>query len=258
MTKSKPVRPGDWALPLAAAVLILYALAYGLTAAIPELPTLGQSARNVFYHVPMWFTEVVLMSVSVYHSIRYLRQSDPELQQSGSPMTADIKAREAARIGVIFNGLGLLTGIVWGRVSWGQNLPDSDPSAWWVWDPIQTCALIAMLIYLGYFLLRSSFSEAGQRARMAAVFNIFAFVALIPLFFVIPRMMEGLHPTAGGQQTGLFDTSNITNIYRLILYPSALGFILLALWLWKIRVRVEMLQFRLEQWLAEREYLSKL
>jgi heme exporter protein C len=234
--------------------LITYALLYGLLASLPSMGTLQQSARNLFYHVPMWFTEVVLMSISVYYSIRYLRMTDPDAPRAGDPLIADVKASEAARLGVVFNALGLITGILWGRVSWGQTLPDSDFSAWWVWDPIQTCALIAMLIYLGYFLLRSSFAEPEQKARIAAVFNIFAFAALIPLFFVIPRMLQGLHPTAEGENTGLFDTQNVTNIYRLVLYPAALGFILLGIWLFELRSRAEMLQLRLSNLIADQEY----
>ena len=237
--------------------LILYAIIYGLLTDLPRMGTLAQSSRNLFYHVPMWFTEVVLMSISVFYSVKYLRMTDPDAGLKGHPLEADVRASEAARLGVLFNGLGLVTGIIWGRVSWGQTMPDSDFSAWWVWDPIQTCALIAMLIYMGYFLLRSSFAEPEQKAKIAAVFNIFAFAALIPLFFVIPRMLEGLHPTAEGETTGLFDTKNVTNLYRMLLYPSALGFILLSLWLLNVRTRISLLQLKLEERLAEKAFSNK-
>ena len=234
--------------------LIFYALVYGMTATLPEMKTLAQSSRNLFYHVPMWFTEVVLMSISVFFSIRYLRMTDPDAQPTSEPLIADARARESAMLGVMFNGLGLITGIIWGRVSWGQNIPSDEFAAWWIWDPIQTCALISMLIYLGYFLLRSSFAEPEQRAKISAVYNIFAFAALIPLFFVIPRILGGLHPTAQGENTGLFDTKNVTNIYRMVLYPSALGFILLSIWIYQVRVRLSTLTLRLEHLLAEKSY----
>ncbi len=248
---------GNIAYKIIGVSLILYALIYGLLAELPRMGTLAQSSRNLFYHVPMWFTEVVLMSISVFYSVKYLRMTDPDSGLKGEPMEADARATEAARLGVLFNGLGLITGIIWGRVSWGQTMPDSDFSAWWVWDPIQTCALIAMLIYMGYFLLRSSFAEPEQKAKIAAVFNIFAFAALIPLFFVIPRMMQGLHPTADGESTALFDTSNVTNIYRTLLYPSALGFILLSIWMYNVRSRISILRLKLEDRLAERAFTRK-
>ncbi len=237
--------------------LILYALIYGMTATLPVMRTLEQSSRNLFYHVPMWFTEVVLMAISVFFSIKYLRMTDPEAKTSGNPLIADTRARESALLGVLFNGLGLITGIIWGRVSWGQNIPSNEFAAWWVWDPIQTCALITLLIYLGYFLLRSSFAEPEQRAKIAAVYNIFAFAALIPLFFVIPRILDGLHPTAQGENTGLFDTKNVTNIYRMVLYPSALGFILLSIWIYQVRVRISSLDLRIEHLMAEKSYKNQ-
>ncbi|MEM6262951.1 MAG: cytochrome c biogenesis protein CcsA [Bacteroidota bacterium] len=238
--------------------LIGYALIYGLTASIPELPTLEQSSRNVFYHVPMWFTTVVLMCVSVVQSIKYLRQVDPDLEKKTShPLMMDIRAREAAGLGVMFCILGLITGIIWSRVSWGAAIPSNDVSAWWVWDPSQTCALIALLIYLGYFLLRSSFNEEEQRAKIAAVYNIFAFAALIPLFFIIPRMLPGLHPTADGESTGLFDKADLTNIYRLVLWPSALGFILLGVWMYQMRSRLSIGLYKLDHMIASKTYRKR-
>lgn len=236
-----------------AVLLVLFALVYGLTAQVPELPNLQQSARNIFYHVPMWFTVITLMAISVVESIRVLRMLDPDNPGPGNPLTRDLRARESARLGVVFNILGLLTGMVWSRVAWAEDRPGSELSTWWVWDPIQVCALIALLIYAAYFLLRSSFTEPEQRAKIAAVYNIFAFATLIPLFFVIPRMYEGLHPTAG-KGSFIFDKSQISNEFRMILYPGMLGFILLSVWAYNVRARLELVKLRLEEWYAERTY----
>ncbi|MFK7970585.1 MAG: cytochrome c biogenesis protein [Bacteroidia bacterium] len=239
---------------VAGIALVAYALFYGLTVSLPRMGGLEQSSRNLFYHVPMWFAEVVIMTVSVWYSIKYLRQTDPESNIGGEPMYSDAKAVEAASVGVMLNILGLVTGIIWGRVSWGENINPAKLSAWWLWDPIQTCALIALLIYLGYFLLRASFQEPGQRARISAVLNIFAFAALIPLFFVIPRMLDGLHPTANGGTTELFSKKDVTNHYRMILYPAALGFIFLSLWMWELRSRITVLFIRQEEKQSEADW----
>ncbi|MDX2286296.1 MAG: cytochrome c biogenesis protein CcsA [Bacteroidia bacterium] len=230
------------------ALLVLYALVWGLLSPLPQLNEgiLGQSSRNIFYHVPMWFATIVLMGISLYHSIRLLRLLDPDLTPSVSPLAVDIQAREAAKIGVIFNILGLGTGMVWSRVAWAPQSGGAEFSSWWVWDPIQVCALIALLIYLAYFLLRSSFAEPSQRARVAAVYNIFAFAALIPLFFIIPRMYEGLHPTAG-KGSFVFDKSQISNEFRAVLYPGMLGFILLGIWMFELRSRIELAARRMQE-----------
>lgn len=238
--------------------LVAYALYYGLTMSLPRMGALEQSSRNLFYHVPMWFSEVVIMTISVWYSIKYLRQTDPESNIAGNPMYSDAKAVEAASVGVTLNILGLVTGIIWSRVSWGENIDSSKLSAWWLWDPVQTCALIALLIYLGYFLVRASFQEPEQKARIAAVLNIFAFAALIPLFFVVPRMLDGLHPTAAGGQTGLFDKSDVTNHYRMVLYPAALGFILLSIWVWELRSRIAVLFIKREEAASEKAWVNQI
>lgn len=256
-------RSAFWSLAykVLAVALLLYGLTYGLTARLPELPGLAQSSRNLFYHVPMWFVVIVMMSMSLYHSIRLLRLTDPDLTPSMPPLLADIRAREAARLGMLFMVLGLVTGTVWGRVAWKPHLAWTDPAAWWTNDPIIICALISLLIYLAYFLLRSSFAEPEQRARIAAAYNIFAFATLIPLYFIVPKMLPGLHPTSADSDAGggsfIFMREGIDNTYRFLLYPSLLGFILLAVWAYEVRTRLESLRYRLESWQARRAYESQ-
>ncbi len=233
--------------------LILYALIYGMTAKLPELPTLEQSSRNIFYHVPMWFVTLTMAGLSLAYSLRYLRMTDPDLERTANPLIIDTRAEVAASLTVLFNALGLATGIVWQRVTWGSDMTSTDFSAWWAWDPVQVCALIAMLIYMAYFLLRSSFAEPEQRARISAVYNIFAFATLIPLFFIIPKMLPGLHPTAE-KGSFIFNKSDISNDFRLILYPGMIGFILLSVWLLEVRARLELALLKVEELLAEKEY----
>lgn len=236
-----------------AVALILYAVVFGMVSRLPDLPPLQQSSRNVFYHVPMWFAMLTMMGISLYHSIRLLRMLDPEYESKENPLYADAFAREAASIGVVFNILGLVTGIIWSRVSWAEDRPGTEFSTWWAWDPIQVGALVALLIYLAYFLLRNSFTEPESRAKVAAVYNIFAFATLIPLFFIIPRMFEGLHPTAG-KGSFIFDKSQISNEFRMILYPGMLGFILIGVWIYELRSRLETVRLKLEEKLAEKEF----
>ncbi|MDX2250353.1 MAG: cytochrome c biogenesis protein CcsA [Bacteroidia bacterium] len=236
-----------------AVALTLYAIVFGMITRLPDLPPLQQSSRNVFFHVPMWFAMMTLMGISLYHSIRLLRMLDPEYETSENPLYADTKAREAAGVGVIFNVLGLITGIIWSRVSWAEDRPASEFSTWWAWDPIQVGALVTLLIYLAYFLLRNSLAEPENRAKVSAVYNIFAFATLIPLFFIIPRMFEGLHPTAG-KGSFIFDKSQISTEFRVILYPGMLGFILLGVWIYELRSRLETVRLRFEEKQAEKEY----
>jgi heme exporter protein C len=243
-----------------AVILLLYALIYGLMAEIPVSEAMGsqlqQSSRNLFYHVPNWFAMLVMMGISLYHSIRLLRLTDPDQNRPGNPLEADIKAKDAAAIGVLFNVIGLLTGIVWSRVSWNEAMDAASFSAWWGWDPIQTCALISLLIYLAYYLLRSSIADPEQKAKVSAVYNIFAFATLIPLFFIIPRIIEGLHPTSGGGSF-IFKSSGINNQFRLVLYPGMIGFILMGIWLYELRSRFSLVKLRLLNWESDQAYKSQ-
>ncbi len=241
--------------------LLAYAILYGLTAPIPKMGILEQSSRNIFFHVPMWFTVIILMTISVVQSVRFLRLIDPDLQEKENPLLADAKASEAARVGVLFSTLGLVTGSIWGRVSWKSHMEES-LSLYWTNDPILVCALISLLIYLAYFLLRASFGDAEQRAKVAAVYNIFAFATLIPLYFIIPRMLPGLHPTADGSEAGggsfvLSGSESIDNRYRMILYPGALGFILMGVWIYELRYRFQHIRIGWEHIQAEEEYLAQ-
>jgi len=238
--------------------LLGYSLVVGLSISIPAMGMLEQSSRNLFYHVPMWFVVIVLMTISVIKSVRYLRLIDPDLVEKPNPLYADASARDAAQVGTLFIGLGLITGNIWGRVAWKAHLPASDLSIWWTNDPIFICAVISLLIYLAYFLLRASFSEAEQKAKVAAVYNIFAFATLIPLYFIIPRILPGLHPTAEGSDAGggsfIFTTNGIDNRYRMVLYPAIVGFALLGVWVYEVRYRLSKLQIKWKEYQADREF----
>lgn len=241
-----------------AVVLLLYAVGYGLIAELPELQGLMQSSRNLFYHVPMWMVVIVMMAISVVHSVKLLRQLDPDLNYQGNPLLTDAKAWSAAHVGILFSVLGLVTGSIWGRVAWKAHMPNDDLSIWWTNDPILICALVALLIYLAYFLLRNSVSDPVQKAKMAGVYNIFAFATLIPLYFIIPKMLPGLHPTADGSEAGggsfVFTSRGIDNSYRMLLYPAMLGFILLGLWVYEIKQRYQTALIRLEDYESETNY----
>jgi heme exporter protein C len=188
---------------------------------IPRIAILEHTARNLYFHVPMWFTMMAAFGVSAYHSVRYLGSDDP---------LRDIRAMQAARVGAMFGLLGLATGIVWARFTWytGTNI-------WWNFDPKQTMAAVQLLIYAAYFLLRSALDEPRKRARIAAVYNLFAFVTVPFLLYILPRQMASLHPGADGSPA----FSDITHpIMRLVFYPAVIGFIALFWVFYTQRVRI--------------------
>ncbi|MEX0821261.1 MAG: cytochrome c biogenesis protein CcsA [Rhodothermales bacterium] len=194
---------------------------------IPKINILEHTARNLYFHVPMWFTMMAAFFVSAYHSLRYLQSRD---------RIRDVRALQAARVGAVFGVLGLVTGVVWARFTWyvGQNI-------WWNFDPKQTMAAVQLLIYGAYFTLRSSIDEPDKRARIAAVYNLFAAATVPFLLYVLPRQMESLHPGAEGNPA----FSEITDpVMRLVFYPAVIGFIGLFWILYTQRVRLAVLNHR--------------
>jgi heme exporter protein C len=200
--------------------LLFYTITAGFLGSVPVKPILNETIRNLYFHVAMWFTMMILFIVSVVYSIRYLRQGrSPD----------DIYATEFARTGIVFGTLGLFTGSVWAKYTWGD---------FWSNDPKQLGAAIALLIYLAYFVLRNSLTDLDKSARISAVYNVFAFAMLFPTIWIIPRMVESLHP--GGMGNPALNTKDIDSRMRVIFYFGAIpGWTLLGVWITSLRVRLQ-------------------
>src|SRR5690606_26594543 len=109
--------------------------------------------------------------------------------------------------------------------------------------PKQNGSAIALLVYLAYFVLRGSIDNDEQKARLSAVYNIFAFAAMIPLIFIIPRLQDSLHPGSGGNPG--FNVYDLDSRMRLVFYPAAAGWILVGLWIATLRIRYKNLEERI-------------
>jgi heme exporter protein C len=204
-------------------VLLSYTLIAGFLGGVPEKPILNESIRNLYFHVAMWFSMMIFFIVSLVYSIRYLR--------SGKPIH-DIYALEFANAGIVFGMLGLITGAVWAKYTWGD---------YWSNDPKQLGAAIAILIYLAYLVLRNSMTDLDKRARIAAVYNIFAFAMLFPTIWIIPRLVDSLHP--GGMGNPAFNTKDIDSRMRIIFWLGAVpGWSLLGVWITSLRIRFKILE----------------
>lgn len=203
--------------------LLFYTIIAGFLGSVPALPILDETIRNLYFHVAMWMAMMITFIVSVIYSVKYLRSNNPVF---------DVYALEYARTGILFGVLGLVTGSVWARWTWG---------AFWSNDPKQLGAVIALLIYLAYFVLRNSMTDLDKRARIGAVYNIFAFAMLFPTIWIIPRMVESLHP--GGMGNPAFDTKDIDVRMRAVFWPGAVpGWTLLGVWITTLRIRLHLLE----------------
>lgn len=205
-----------------ATVLVLYSIVSGFLFEVPHLPILHESIRNLYFHVPMWFTMIVLYLVSVIYSIKYLGSNDEK---------HDLMAVEFVNTGVIFGLLGLTTGMIWANYTWGEPWPN---------DPKLNSAAISTLMYLAYLVLRNSLEEEQKRARISAIYNIFSFPVMIVLLFILPRMTDSLHPGNGGNPG--FGSYDLDSHMRLVFYPAVIGWILIGTWIATLRFRIRVLE----------------
>ena len=196
----------------------------GLASSVPRLFILNETIRNLYFHVPMWFTMIALMAVSLKHSLASLRK--PGL----AALELDRKAQLAAEVALVFAALGLFTGMIWARFTWG---------AFWTNDPKLNGTAVAILIYLAYFVLRSSVEDPEKRARLAGAYNVFAFVLMIVFIGVLPRMTDSLHPGNGGNPA--FGSYDLDSAMRAVFYPAVFGWIGIGLWVVELRVRLSRL-----------------
>lgn len=193
----------------------------------PYRNLLQETIRNTYFHVPLWFGLMFIMLASMIYSIRFLSTGNIE---------HDLKAKSLTSVGVVYGLLGLLTGGIWAMYTWG---------AFWSFDVKQNLSAVAILFYLAYYVLRSSFDDPELRARVASVYNIFAFVALIPLLFVIPRMVSSMHPGSGGNPA--FSSGDLDNTMRMIFYPSVIAWTLFGFWMAQLLSRFEIINWKLRQ-----------
>jgi len=111
--------------------------------------------------------------------------------------------------------------------------------AFWTNDPKLNGTAVAILIYLAYFVLRSSVEDPEKRARLAGTYNVFAFVLMIVFIGVLPRMTDSLHPGNGGNPA--FGSYDLDSGMRAVFYPAVFGWIGIGLWVVELRVRLSRL-----------------
>ena len=210
-----------------ASVLVLYTIIGGLLIEVPRLPILNETIRNLYFHVPMWFSMVILYLISVIYSIKFLNSGNEK---------DDLIALESVNTGIICGFIGLATGMMWAKFTWGT---------FWTNDPKLNGSAIATLMYLAYIVLRSSIEEDQIRAKISAIYNIFAFPAMIVLLFILPRLTDSLHPGNGGNPG--FGGYDLDDKMRLVFYPAVLGWILIGVWIMTIRYRIRILENRRNQ-----------
>lgn len=175
--------------------------------------------RILYVHVPtIWVAYVAFIVTAVCSGI-YLFSKKHSLG-------FDRIAGASAEIGVLFLGLTLIVGALWGRLTWG---------VFWQWDARLTTTALLFVTYLGYLAVRRLGGDHHQRARRSAVVGLLA-VALIPLVHWSVRLWRSLHQDATVLRTD--GQVKMDGLMLFSLFIGVIAFTLIYVWLLIHRSRV--------------------
>lgn len=203
-------------LPPLAGVGILAMLVGAVVAAPTELVE-GDVQRLMYIHVPSAQAMYLAFAIVFVGSVMVLWKRD---------MRWDAVARSAAGVGVLFTGFALVTGMLWGKPTWG---------VYWQWDARLTSTLVLFLVYAAYLLARAvSDPSDEQAARYSAVYAIIGFLD-VPLIVMSVRWWRTLHP----QPIVARLDPQLPGSMLLVLLISTLAIFVLAVWLILLRTATE-------------------
>jgi heme exporter protein C len=192
-----------------AAVLLARDL-YSIFMQLPDEASQGMIYRIIFFHVPAAITAMLCAAVACVTSVVYLVTKN---------LRYDAISVSVTEVGLAFLAANLVTGSIWGRIIWG---------IWWTWDARLTSALVCWLLYAGYLMLRRAIEEPTSRARISAVFNIFAF-ADVPIVIFSIKWWRTQHPQpvfwGGGSIDPAMYLTAVLNLVALVLLAVVLSLI---------------------------------
>ncbi len=160
---------------------------------VPTEATMGNVQRIFYYHLPHAILGLIFPYINFAASLAFLfwRRREPL-----KALTADALAVASAEVTVLYVGICLATGMLWGKPAWG---------IWWAWDARLTSELLLWLLYVSYLLVRR-FSIAGQTSVLAAVLSVFAAID-VPIVFMSIRWWRTQHPAPVFGDGGSLDPS---------------------------------------------------
>ena len=200
-----------------AAVLLAYNL-YQIFLVLPDEAMQGAIYRIMFFHIPAGITFMIGYFTALTFSVLYLFSKD---------LRYDSLAASVVEVSVVFSVVNIVTGSIWARIIWG---------IWWTWDYRLTSALVCVLIFSAYLMLRQAIDEPTQRARLSAALSVFGCIDVVIVWKSI-EWFRTQHPgpvlsirTGGG---------NIDPAMERMVYMNLLAILMIATALVLVRTRQE-------------------
>ncbi len=180
---------------------------FALTA--PPDAVQGEFSRIINIHVPSLWLAFLAFGVTAVGSIMWLIRKTPRW---------DRLAASSVEIGVLFTGIGLVTGMIWGQAVWGRA---------WDWgDPRLATTAVMFFVYIGYIGLRRALDDPVVRARRSAILGTIA-VIQVPLVYFSVNLWRALHQTQSIRPDG--STMPAEMLTAMLINVAAFTFLYVAL-----------------------------
>ena len=203
--------PATRALGIVALLLMVATVLFGLMFSADDIVQ-GSSVRIMYVHVPsIWVAYVAFVLTAVCSAVY--------LSGRSRSLSWDRVAGASAEIGVLFVAVSLVTGSLWGRLSWGT---------YWVWDARLTSTAFLFVTYVGYLAVRRLGGTHRQRARRSSVLALLAILE-IPLVHFSVRLWRSLHQEAS-VATGGTDVE-LDGLMLFSLFLGVVAFTTVFVWL---------------------------
>jgi heme exporter protein C len=194
----------------AIAALLLANNLHAMFLSLPDEAMQGAIYRILFFHAPAAMVGMIGYFVALTLSIMYLSFGD---------FKYDSLAASVIEVSLAFSLVNIVTGSIWARIIWG---------IWWTWDYRLTSALVCVLIFSGYLMLRRAIDEPTQRARLSSALCIFGCVDVVIVWKSI-EWFRNQHPgpvldfrTGGGRMDPAMSHVFYMNFLALLLVATAL------------------------------------
>ncbi len=193
----------------AAALLLAYDL-HQMFMVLPDEAMQGAIYRILFFHAPAAMVGMIGYFVALTFSVLYL---------SSGNFRYDSLAASLVEVSFVFSLVNIVTGSIWARIIWG---------IWWTWDYRLTSALVCVLIFFGYLMLRRAIDEPTQRARLSSALCIFGCVDVVIVWKSI-EWFRNQHPgpvldfrTGGGHMDPAMQHIFYLNFFAILMMATAL------------------------------------
>lgn len=213
-------------LGIATLVMLVWLLAFGLGFS-PADRNQEEYVRILYVHVPTAWLAYLAFGVTALCSGLYLFTKQHSLG-------FDRFAGASAEIGVVFMALTLVTGMLWGKPTWG---------VYWAWDARLTTTALLFVTYIGYLAVRGLGGSHHQRAKRSAVLGMLAVIE-VPLVHWSVRLWRSLHQDASVAEPG--GDVDLDGLMLFSLFVGVIAFTLLYVWLLLHRARTMAMEDQLD------------